>query len=176
MKRLLLMGLATLALTGGGAVGAVQPNDPAWAEQLGARQLGLPQVWETTTGDPGVLIATVDTGANGIPDLEGALVPGYDFVDNDFEPQDTHEAATAPGSQRARGARQQRDRMAGHCWGCRVLPVRVSANGSATPAGSPSGSGTPSTVAPASSTSASATRAARTRRRRLPSSTRSRAA
>ncbi len=135
MMRLLLMGLATLALTGGAAVGAVQPNDPVWAEQLGARQLGLPQVWETTTGDPGVVIATVDTGANGIPDLEGAFVPGYDFVDNDFEPQDTH--AGGHGSRvasviAARGNNQIG--MAGYCWGCRVMPIRVSANGSASPA------------------------------------------
>ena len=52
MRRSLLLGLATLALTAGVALGAVQPNDPAWPEQLGARQIGLPQVWETTTGDP----------------------------------------------------------------------------------------------------------------------------
>ncbi len=135
MKRLLLMGLATLALTGDVAAGAVQPNDPAWADQLGARQIGLPQVWETTTGDAGVVIATVDTGANGIPDLEGAFVPGYDFVDNDFEPQDTH--AGGHGSRvasviAARGNNQIG--MAGYCWGCRVMPIRVSANGSASPA------------------------------------------
>ncbi len=135
MMRLLLMGLATLALTGGTAVGAVQPNDPVWAEQLGARQIGMPQVWETTTGDASVVIATVDTGANGIPDLEGALVPGYDFVDNDFEPQDTH--AGGHGSRvasviAARGNNQLG--MAGYCWGCRVMPIRVSSNGSASPA------------------------------------------
>ena len=135
MMRLLLMGLATLALTGGSAVGAVQPNDPVWAEQLGARQIGMPQVWETTTGDAGVVIATVDTGANGIPDLEGALVPGYDFVDNDFEPQDTH--AGGHGSRvasviAARGNNQIG--MAGYCWSCRVMPIRVSSNGSASPA------------------------------------------
>ena len=70
----------------------VQPNDPAWPDQPGPRQIGLPQVWETTTGDPRVVIATVDTGANMIPDLEGAFVPGWDFVDNDSEPQDTHGA------------------------------------------------------------------------------------
>jgi subtilisin family serine protease len=132
MRRVLLLLLATLALTGGAAA-AIQPNDPVWAEQLGARQIGLPQIWETTTGDPGVVIATVDTGANLIPDLEGALVPGYDFVDNDFEPQDTHSHGTRVASViAARG--NNGVGMAGHCWGCRVMPVRVSSNGSATPA------------------------------------------
>ena len=131
MKRVLVLGLATLALSGG-AAGAIQPNDPVWAEQLGVRQIGLPQVWETTTGDPGVIIATVDTGANLIPDLEGALVPGYDFVDNDFEAEDTHNHGTRVASViAARG--NNGIGMAGHCWGCRVLPIRVSSNGSASP-------------------------------------------
>ena len=134
MRGLFLVGLATLALSGA-ATGAIQPNDPAWPDQIGARLIGLPQAWETTTGDPGVIIATVDTGANLIPDLEGALGPGYDFVDNDFEAQDTH--AGSHGSRvasviAARGNNQIG--MAGHCWGCRVMPVRVSANGSASPA------------------------------------------
>ena len=123
--------LVSLALVAG-AAGAIQPNDPVWAEQLGARQIGLPQIWETTTGDPGVIIATVDTGANMMPDLEGALVPGYDFVDNDFEPEDTHSHGTRVASViAARG--NNGIGMAGHCWGCRVMPIRVSANGSASP-------------------------------------------
>ena len=115
------------------ALGAVQPNDPAWPEQLGARQIGLPQVWETTTGDPGVIIATVDTGANLIPDLEGALVPGYDFVDNDFEPQDTHSHGTRVASVIAARGNNQIG-MARPLLGLRVMPIRVSANGSASPA------------------------------------------
>ena len=90
MLRLLLMGLALLALSGGAMAAPVQPNDPAWLDQQGLRQIGLPQVWETTTGDPRVIIATVDTGATIIPDLEDAFVPGWDFVDNNADPQDTH--------------------------------------------------------------------------------------
>ena len=134
MMRLVLMGLATLALTGGGgAVAAVQPNDPVWAEQLGVRQIGLPQVWETTIGDPGVVIATIDTGANGTADLEGAFVPGYDFVENDGEPQDTHGHGSRVASVIAARGNNQLG-MAGHCWRCRVMPIRVSANGSASPA------------------------------------------
>jgi thermitase len=131
MKRVLLLGLVALALSGG-AGGAIQPNDPVWAEQLGVRQIGLPEVWESTTGDPSIVIATVDTGANGFPDLEGALVPGYDFVGSDFEPEDTHSHGTRVASViAARG--NNGIGMAGHCWGCRVMPVRVSENGSATP-------------------------------------------
>ena len=133
MRLLLLMGLATLALTGAAAAAPVQPNDPVWAEQLGARQIGLPQVWEATTGDPGIIIATVDTGANGMPDLEGAFVPGWDFIENDAEPQDTHTHGTRVAAVLAARGNNQIG-MAGHCWRCRVMPVRVSSNGSASPA------------------------------------------
>ena len=99
--------------------GAIQPNDPAWSDQPGPRQIGLPQVWETTTGDPSVVIATVDTGANGIPDLQDAFVPGYDFVENDAEPQDTHGHGSRVASViAARGTTQIG--MAGHCWQCKV--------------------------------------------------------
>ena len=132
MRRLLLTGLATLAFTGGAAGAPVQPNDPAWNDQPGPRQIGLPQVWETTTGDPSVVIATVDTGANVIPDLQDAFVPGYDFVENDSEPQDTHGHGSRVASVIAARGNNQIG-MAGHCWGCRVMPIRVSANGSASP-------------------------------------------
>ena len=68
-----------------------------------------------------------------IPDLEGAFVPGYDFVDNDYEPQDTHGHGSRVASVIAARGNNQIG-MAGHCWGCRVMPIRVSANGSASPA------------------------------------------
>ena len=126
------MGLATLAFAAGAPGAAVQPDDPAWSDQPGLRLIGLPQVWETTTGDPGVVIATVDTGANGMADLEGAFVPGYDFVENDGEPQDTHGHGSRVASViAARG--NNAIGMTGHCWRCRVMPIRVSANGSASP-------------------------------------------
>ena len=126
------MGLATLAFAAGASGAPVQPNDPAWSDQPGLRQIGLPQVWETTTGDPGVIIATVDTGANVIPDLADAFVPGYDFVEGDGEPQDTHGHGSRVASVlAARG--NNAIGMAGHCWGCRVMPIRVSGNGSASP-------------------------------------------
>ena len=68
---------------------------PWWREQVAAEDRATAGV-ETTTSDPGTIIAIVDTGVNPIPDLEGALVPGYDFIDNDLESQDvdSHELAS----------------------------------------------------------------------------------
>jgi subtilisin family serine protease len=89
-------------------------------------------VWESTTGDPGIVIALIDTGVNPMPDLEGALVPGWDFVENDAIPQDTSTHGTRVASViAARG--NNGIGMAGHCWGCRIMPVRVTAGGGVTP-------------------------------------------
>ena len=108
---------------------AVTPNDPAWNDQWALRKIGLPLVWEQGTGDPSVVIATIDTGVNAIPDLQDALVPGWDFVENDAQPQDTHGHGTRVASViAARG--NNGIGMAGHCWGCRIMPIRVTAGGS----------------------------------------------
>ncbi len=132
MKRLLVAVVAACALVEVGAAAPVQPNDPAWPDQWAQRQIGLPQVWETTTGDPNIVIATIDTGVNAIPDLQDALVPGWDFVENDAVAQDTHGHGTRVASVIAARGNNQLG-MAGHCWGCRIMPVRVTAGGSVNP-------------------------------------------
>ncbi len=38
-------------------------------------------------GKPDVIIALLDTGVNPHPDLEGKLVPGWNFYDNTTNPQ-----------------------------------------------------------------------------------------
>ena len=87
----------------------------------------MPDVWDITTGDPSVVIATIDTGANPIPDLADALVPGWDFVDNDPEAQDLNGHGTQVASViAARG--NNGVGMAGYCWQCKVMPIRVSGN------------------------------------------------
>lgn len=133
MRRLVLAVFALACVVAPGAATApVQPNDPAWPDQWAQQKIGLPQVWETTTGDPSVVIALIDTGVNAIPDLQDALVPGWDFVENDAQPQDTHSHGTRVASViAARGNNQTA--MAGHCWGCKIMPVRVTAGGAVRP-------------------------------------------
>lgn len=130
MRRLALAALAAFLLAGPAGAAPVQPNDPAWPDQWAQRKIGLPQIWEVTTGDPGIVIATIDTGVNAIPDLQDALVPGWDFVENDAEPQDTHGHGTRVASViAARG--NDGIGMAGHCWRCKIMPIRVTAGGPA---------------------------------------------
>ena len=132
MRRFVLLALAATLLLPALGTSALQPNDPAWPDQWAQRKIGLPQVWETTTGDPGIVIALIDTGVNPMPDLEGALVPGWDFVENDAVPQDTQTHGTRVASVIAARGNNGLG-MTGHCWGCRIMPVRVTAGGSVNP-------------------------------------------
>ncbi len=57
------------------------PDDEAYPFQWHYPLIGLPEAWDTSTGNPDVLVAVVDTGIlSNHPDLAGQLVAGYDFV------------------------------------------------------------------------------------------------
>jgi len=68
------------------------PNDPDWPKQWGPQKIEADWAWNTTMGDPSVLVAVVDTGIDwNHPDLAGNYVPlGYDWVNNDPDPMDDH--------------------------------------------------------------------------------------
>ena len=101
------------------------PNDPDWGLQYGLINVRAPQGWDLSTGSSSVTIAIVDTGIDlNHLDLAGKLVAGYDFVNNDIDPQDdnghgTHVAGiAAASSNNALG-------IAGVSWGARIMPVKV---------------------------------------------------
>ncbi len=120
------------------------PNDEAYPLQWHYPLIGLPDAWNTTTGDPQVVVAVVDTGIlTNHPDLTGQLVEGYDFVRDpssagdgdgiDADPQDqldptgstsqnfhgTHVSGTVA----ARGNNLLG--VAGSAYSCRVMPMRA---------------------------------------------------
>ncbi len=119
------------ALATAGTAGALTPNDPSWREQWGSRLMRLPEVWDHTTGNPNVVIAVVDTGVNpNLPDLRDALVPGWDFTDNDAGMEDLNGHGTMVATEiAARGDNGKG--IAGFCWGCRIMPVRVAVGATA---------------------------------------------
>lgn len=115
-----------VASTAGGANGLV-PNDPYYPQQWGQRVLDMPEVWKYTTGDPNVIIAMVDTGVSyGLADVRGQFVAGWDLVDNDPVSEDISPGrhgtyvSTALAALGNNGAD-----TTGYCWGCKIMPVRV---------------------------------------------------
>ena len=65
------------------------PNDQFYSAQWHYGNISLPAAWDVTTGSSLVIVAVIDTGILfNHPDLMGVTVAGFDFVDNDSDPQD----------------------------------------------------------------------------------------
>ena len=92
---------------------SVEPNDPDYGRLWGLPKIGAPAAWEHTTGDRNMVVAVIDTGidldhpdlaanvwvnpneiaGNGIDDDGNGFVDdvhGWDFVNNDSNPDDDH--------------------------------------------------------------------------------------
>lgn len=127
---------------------AIVPDDTYYHLQWHYPAIRMPEVWDEVTGTE-VVVAVVDSGilyvqgvaAASHPDLEGVVLPGYDFVsdprsagDNDgLDPNPfdldfqnahgTHVAGTI-----AAASNNTRD-VAGINWKAKILPVRVLGTG-----------------------------------------------
>ncbi|MGH9034461.1 MAG: S8 family serine peptidase [Acidimicrobiia bacterium] len=85
----------------------------------------LPEAWDLETGADDVVVAVVDSGVDlEHPDLEGRLLPGRDFVNDDDSPDDDFGHGTEVATIAA-AATDNRTGMAGVAWQGKVLPVKV---------------------------------------------------
>jgi subtilisin family serine protease len=104
---------------------SVTPTDPRWPQAWGERLVGAPHAWSLTTGKSSTIIAVVDTGVDANqPDLRGRVMRGWDFQNNDASPKDDNGHGTAVAGVAAAGA-DDGVGIAGMCWSCRILPVKV---------------------------------------------------
>jgi subtilisin family serine protease len=99
-------------------------DDPAFGLQWNLPRIQAPQAWDTTTGSA-VVIAVLDTGVDlDHPDLQGKLMPGYDFVNKDNSPADDNGFGTFEAGVAAAMTNNERG-VAGTSWGAQILPVKV---------------------------------------------------
>jgi subtilisin family serine protease len=104
---------------------ALEPNDPHWSEQSGLRITQFAEAWTRSTGSPDVVVAVLDTGVSPLhPDLAGAVLPGYDALNQDADAADDHGHGTAVAGVIAARTNNAIG-IAGVCWLCHVLPVKV---------------------------------------------------
>ncbi|MFN0152465.1 MAG: S8 family serine peptidase [bacterium] len=119
------------------------PNDPMFPLQWGHDNGGqatkytggttgtpdgdsdTPEAWDLTTGSASLILAILDTGIDaGHPEFAGRVLPGYDFVNNDANPNDDHGHGTACAGIAA-AAGNNGVGIAGVAWNVKILPVKV---------------------------------------------------
>lgn len=113
------------------------PNDTHYYLQWHYPRINLPTAWDLTTGSSSVRVAVLDTGSTPHPDL--TWVGGYDFVSSipnsadgtgrDSNPTDPGDATASFHGTHVGGTIAARSNngigVAGVCWGCQVVPIRV---------------------------------------------------
>jgi len=105
------------------------PNDPAFSQQQwNLKILGLETTWDSVKGSRDVTVAVIDTGILiDHPDLQGNIIAGYDFIDNDNDPTDT-DPNFSHGTHVAGiiGAMTNNNEgIAGINWNIQLMPIRV---------------------------------------------------
>ena len=121
----LIAGLGAYGTARAGSGDVTNPNDPAWSLEWGQRLTRASDLWQLTTGNPSIVIAVVDTGLAPLPDLTH-VVPGWDIVGNDNSTADDFGHGTWVSSVIG-AAGDNGIGMAGYCWQCSIMPVRVAA-------------------------------------------------
>src|SRR5689334_22588118 len=104
---------------------AMTPNDAYYSGQWALPKIQANYAWSTTTGNSSIKIAVIDTGVTAVSDLTNKLVAGWNFYDSNSNATDVANHGTlvagvaAPLTNNGIG-------VAGVCWGCTIMPLRVS--------------------------------------------------
>lgn len=101
-------------------------NDPRSAEQSGLGVIGAAKAWDLTLGDPKVVIAVVDSGADlNHPDLKANLVPGYNVLSQGQTPPQDDNGHGTHASGIAAAVGDNRIGVSGACPHCHLMPVKA---------------------------------------------------
>lgn len=107
---------------------ATTPDDTHYGDQWALPEITAPEGWDISTGSSSVIIAIVDSGVDlDHEDLDDKLVAGWDFTNDDDEPEDgTGHGTSVAGIAAAESDNDQG--VAGVNWGAKIMPVRAFAN------------------------------------------------
>jgi thermitase len=121
-------GLVTYAEVDGTVSATYSPDDPDFNDatmSYGLRQIDALDAWDVVTGSQQIVIAVIDSGINADhPEFVGRLVPGYDFMDKDAQPEDASGHGTHVAGIIA-AALDNGQGVAGVCPNCRLMPIKV---------------------------------------------------
>ncbi len=105
--------------------GTFMPNDPGLKLQYAWSRLEALKGWGYDPGSQAV-VAIVDTGIQlNHPDLQGKILPGYDFVDDDSSADDTLQGHGTHVAGIVGAVTDNGIGVAGTCPKCKLMPVRV---------------------------------------------------
>ncbi|MCU1376484.1 MAG: hypothetical protein JWO68_3770 [Actinomycetia bacterium] len=112
------------------ATASVTPNDALFPQQWGPVRVRAPEAWGRTTGCSSLVVAVLDAGVDAThPDLVGAVLPGADCLSaNGCVPESNGVDLKGHGTEVAgvvAGRGNNGIGVAGYCWSCSILPVRV---------------------------------------------------
>ncbi|MDJ0864963.1 MAG: S8 family serine peptidase [Myxococcota bacterium] len=130
------MGRGGMGRGGMGRGGGFVPDDPffelQWHLHNTGQTFGTPGAdidalagWEISRGDPSIVLAVLDSGIDTDgPEFAGRLLPGYDFVDEDDDPEADHNHGIQVTGLAAANADNGIE-VAGVDHAARILPVKV---------------------------------------------------
>ena len=108
------------------------PNDPRFNQQFGPTITKCPEAWDLTQGSASVIIAIIDSGIEAShEDFAGKLVPGFDFSDNDPNPDWTDSGVGDHGvhvAGIAGAATNNAKGVAGTGFNCKIMPLKIFPN------------------------------------------------
>ena len=100
------------------------PDDPSFGLQWHHATLQSAQAWDRNLA-VGQIVAILDSGVDmDHPDLADAILPGWDFWDDDANPSDPNGHGTRVAGVAAAVTHNAKG-VAGMAWGAAILPVRV---------------------------------------------------